>query len=130
VLDESALHREIGGSEVMSSQIRYLAEMADLPNIELRVLPLRGRGSLMASSFVIFGFDSEPGVRALGDVVSTETVSSGEVYVEGETDANTYLYRVLFRSLADASLSAEESIRLVGRLIYLGNTPRIGCAKR
>lgn len=116
VLDESALYREIGGSEVMRSQLRHLAEVAELPNIELRVLPLRRESSLMASSFVIFGFDSEPGMDALGDVVSTETVSSGEVYVEGETDVNTYLYRKLFESLARDSLSYEASINLINRV--------------
>lgn len=113
VLDESALLREIGGSGVMRAQLGRLAEMAELPTVDLRVRPLRGAGPLMTNSFVIFGFDSVAGTRALGDVVSTETVSSGETYVEGET-TDTFMYRMLFRALAEDSLSPEDSRRLIG----------------
>ena len=103
VIDESALLREIGGPEVMSAQWAHLAKMIELPNIELRVHPMRTSTSLMASSFVVFGFGSLSGTPPLGDVVSAESVASGELYVEGETD--TYLYRLLLSSLLDASLS-------------------------
>lgn len=112
VLDESAMLREIGGSEVMHAQLTHLAEMAEMPNVELRVRPLRARSSLMTGSFVVFGFDSVAGTRALGDVVSTETVGTGEALsVEGDVD--TYQYRLLFSALADSALSPDDSLRMI-----------------
>lgn len=108
VLDESALLREIGGPDVMHAQLTRLTEMAELPNVELRVRPLRGGSPLIAGSFVIFGFDSKTGTEPLGDVVSMESLGAGEnLSVEGEAD--TYQYQLLFRALADASLSPEKS---------------------
>lgn len=38
-MDEAALRRRIGSSRVMADQLRNLAEMADRPNIEVRVVP-------------------------------------------------------------------------------------------
>jgi DNA-binding XRE family transcriptional regulator len=42
VVDASALIREVGGSAVMDDQLAHLREMAALPNVSIRVAPLRG----------------------------------------------------------------------------------------
>jgi transcriptional regulator with XRE-family HTH domain len=113
VLDESALLREIGGPGVMYDQLTLLAEMAEMPNVDLRVLPLRGRTGLMAMSFVLFRFFSPvEGVRPLGDVVSTENPTAGEGFkVEDESDA--YIYKLLFNAFSGAALTPEGSRRVV-----------------
>ncbi len=95
----------------MYEQLRHLAEMAELPNIELRVLPLQSDASLIAGSFVIFGFSPLHETSKLGDVVSAESLKS-ELYVEGETD--TYIYRQFFRAVAEAALTPEASRHLLG----------------
>ena len=110
VIDESVLLRKIGSRAVMSAQLRHLAEMAQLPNVELRILPLRSRTSLRADSFVVFGFSAEHETSKLGDVVTTESVKS-ELYVEGETE--TYEFRLFYSAFAAASLPAEESRELL-----------------
>jgi transcriptional regulator with XRE-family HTH domain len=110
VIDESVLLRRIGSRDVMYTQLRHLAEVAELPNVELRVLPLRSETSLLADSFVVFGFNTQDETSKLGDVVSTESLSS-ELYVEGETD--TYMYRRFFEAFFQASLSPDESCHLV-----------------
>jgi transcriptional regulator with XRE-family HTH domain len=114
VIDESVLLRRIGGPEIMHPQLLHLAEAAELPNVELRVLRLNGDNSLMANSFVIFGFSPDPFREnvILHDVVSAEGVKS-EVYVEGETD--TYVHRLVFQGLVKASLPPPESQRLIRR---------------
>jgi transcriptional regulator with XRE-family HTH domain len=112
-LDESALLREIGGPHVMRAQLTQLAEMAELPNVDLHVLPLRRESPLTASSFVIFDFSPVEGTPSFGDVVSLENV--GELLsVEGESD--TYQYRLLYRALTAASLSPDESLKMVRRV--------------
>jgi transcriptional regulator with XRE-family HTH domain len=110
VIDESVLLRKVGSRDVMHAQLRHLAEMAELPNIELRILPLRGRTSFRADSFVVFGFSTEHEASKLGDVVTTESVKS-ELYVEGETE--TYEFRLFFNAFAAASLPAAESRELL-----------------
>jgi transcriptional regulator with XRE-family HTH domain len=112
VIDESVLLRRMGAREIMQAQLERLAEAAELTNVDLRVLPLNNENSLVADSFVIFGFgtNSMDDSVLLHDVVSTEGVKS-ETYVEGETD--THLYRLVFQGLVKASLSPCESRRLI-----------------
>jgi hypothetical protein len=111
VLDESVLMRKVGGRDVMYAQLLHLAEMAELPNVEVRVLPLQSERSLMADSFVIFEFGSQPGLGKLGDVVSTESLKGDLYAVEGETD--TYIYRRFYDALTGSSSSPDESRNLI-----------------
>jgi transcriptional regulator with XRE-family HTH domain len=113
VIEESVLLRRIGDRDVMNAQLKHLAEVAELPNVEVRVLPLDRDTPLVADSFVIFGFgDRLTGdVGELADVVSTESLKS-ELYVEGE-ETDTYMYRLVLERMKDASLSVEDSRRLI-----------------
>jgi len=115
VIDEAVLLRKIGDHGLMHTQLRHLADVADLPNVELRIMPLSSREtSLVADSFTILSFGPQATGEAdkLADVVSTENVTS-ELYVEGET--GTYLYRLVFQGLLNASLSPAESQHLIRR---------------
>jgi transcriptional regulator with XRE-family HTH domain len=114
IIDESALLRKVGSRNTMRTQLLHIDKQAELPNVTMRVLPLQRDSSLMTGSFVIFGFNPQGALGApLGDVVSTESVAS-EVYVEGETD--TYAYRLVFQSLANAALPPDESRHLVRQI--------------
>jgi Domain of unknown function (DUF5753)/Helix-turn-helix domain len=112
VLDEAVLLRGIGDRGVMRAQLERLADVADLPNVDLRVMPLDREIALGAASFVILSFGPRSSAEAggLGDVVSTESLNT-ELYTEGETD--TYLYRLFFQAVARASLSPAESRQLI-----------------
>jgi transcriptional regulator with XRE-family HTH domain len=109
VLDESVLRRRIGSDAVMYDQLQRLAQEADRPNLTLRVLPLGAAHTVFGESFVIFGFgaDSDP---MLQDVVSTEQLLSSHT-LEGERE--TYLHRIAFQMLADASLDPVASRALI-----------------
>jgi hypothetical protein len=112
VLDEAVLLRRVGDRGLMRAQLEHLTDMADLPNIDLRVMPLNRELALQAGSFVIMSFGSSSTAEAasLGDVVSTESLNT-ELHVEGETD--TQLYRLFFQALTKASLSPAESRDLI-----------------
>jgi transcriptional regulator with XRE-family HTH domain len=114
VIDESVLLRKVGSREVMLEQLLHLLEVAQLPNVELRILPLQRESSLMADSFVVFGFSPEQETSKLGDVVSTEGVTD-QLSIEGETD--TYLFRLIFRAFVRASLSPDGSRELILRIV-------------
>jgi hypothetical protein len=110
VMDESVLLRKVGTREVMFAQLQHLARIAELPNIELRILPLQRETSLMADPFIVLGFGDQHESSEIGDVVSTESQST-ELYIEGERD--TYLYRLIFQAFVDASLPPGQSGELM-----------------
>lgn len=76
VLGEAALHRLVGGEEVLVTQLRHLLDVSRLPNVAIRILP--------------FAIGSH---RALGvgfTHLRLTTPSITRVYIEGLTDA-TYI---------------------------------------
>lgn len=86
ILDESILHREVGGPASMRKQLNHLLNMADQPNITLQVLPFEaGAHAGMLGPFVILEFP----VHADLDVVYAEGLASS-VYLERDVDRATY----------------------------------------
>jgi transcriptional regulator with XRE-family HTH domain len=109
VLDESVLKRRIGDESVMYEQLQRLAREADRPNLTLQILPLDTQHTVFGESFVIFGFGADSDAM-LQDVVSTEHLRSGFT-LEGERE--TYLHRIAFQMLAQASLDPVASRDLI-----------------
>ena len=109
VLDESVLKRRIGDDSVMYEQLQRLARESERPAISVRILPLEAQHTVFGESFVIFGFGEDSGAM-LQDVVSTEQLRSGFV-LEGERE--TYLHRIAFQALAEASLDPVASRELI-----------------
>jgi hypothetical protein len=109
VLDESILKRRIGDDAVMYEQLQRLAREAARPNITLQILPLDAQHTVFGESFVIFGFGADSDAM-LQDVVSTEHLRTGFT-LEGERE--TYLHRIAFQMLADASLDPAASRALI-----------------
>ena len=109
VLDESVLKRRIGDESVMYEQLQHLAREAERPNLTLQILPLGVQHTVFGESFVIFGFEADSDA-VLQDVVITEQLMSS-VTLEGERE--TYLHRIAFKALSDASLGPAESRALI-----------------
>jgi transcriptional regulator with XRE-family HTH domain len=109
VLDESILKRRIGGDSIMHEQLQRLVQEAGRPNLTLQVLPLDAQHSVFGESFEIFGFGTD-NEAMLQDVVSTEHMKSGFI-LEGERE--TYLHRIAFQALAEASLDPVASTELI-----------------
>jgi transcriptional regulator with XRE-family HTH domain len=109
VLDESVLRRRIGDELVMYEQLQRLVQEADRPNLTLQILPLNTQHTVFGESFVIFSFGQDNNAM-LQDVVSTEHLRSGFI-LEGERE--TYLHRIAFQTLSDASLDPAASRALI-----------------
>jgi hypothetical protein len=75
----------------------------------VRVLPLSAQHSVFVESFVIFqfGLDSD---AMLKDVVSSEHLNHA---FSVESERETYLHRLAFKTLLNASLDPEESRKLI-----------------
>ena len=108
VLDESVLKRRIGDESVMYEQLQRLVQDADRPNLTLQILPLSAQHMVFGESFVVFTFQDAS--DATQDVVITEQLRNS-VTLEGERE--TYLHRIAFQALSEASLDPAESRALI-----------------
>lgn len=110
ILDEAALCRQVGGPGVMAEQIAHLIEMAERPNIAVRILPFaKGAHVALAGSFTLLRF---PGPAA-SYVVYLENMTD-ELFIENEADA--YHYSLAFDRLIELALGPEESVALAAQI--------------
>jgi transcriptional regulator with XRE-family HTH domain len=111
VLDESVLHRLVGGARVMSEQLSHLAEVAKLPNVLVNVISYNsGAHPGLESNFRILEFEKDiPGI------VYTEGLI-GSVYLERPEDFDRY--RQVFDHLQAIALSEENTIELIENLAH------------
>lgn len=108
-LNEAVVRRAVGGTAVMAAQLDRLAELNDLPNVSIRVVPF-SRGAhpgLDSGPFILMRFPTA------GDGRNHEPPT---VYIQGFTGA-LYLdkpreidrYAAGFAAIWDSALSQEES---------------------
>ncbi|MCX5250949.1 helix-turn-helix domain-containing protein [Streptomyces sp. NBC_00201] len=87
VVDEAALRRPLGGSDVMRDQLKHLIEVAALPNVTLQVLPFHVGGHAAAGGpITVLRFP----VPDLPDVVYLEQLSSA-LYLDKPEEVDHYL---------------------------------------
>jgi transcriptional regulator with XRE-family HTH domain len=96
VVDESVLHRPIGGRQVMVDQVEHLIELTKRPNITLQIVPYQFSGYAAEGTFTSLRF-AEP---ELPDVVYIEHLS-GALYLDKRSDTELY-GRVFDRLTVDA----------------------------
>jgi hypothetical protein len=105
IIDEFVLRREIGGPDIHRPQLAHLLATAELPHVDLRVLPASiGAHAGASGLFQIFTL-AEPDM----DVGYAEAVGGG-VYVE-PPDSERFV-RVYDR-LLDSALGPAESVQLI-----------------
>ena len=109
VLNEAVIRRVVGERAVMHEQLLRLADAASAPNITLQVLPFSaGAHASMDSAFSIVGFDPPTD----GEVVYFEHPTCS-LYLEKPDEVARY--RLVYEHLRAASLSLDESRRLIAR---------------
>lgn len=96
VLDESVLHRPIGGRRAMREQIDYLLEITKQPHVTVQIVPYELSGYAAEGSFSMLRF-AEP---ELPNVVYIEHLS-GALYLDRLEEIEVYS-RVFDRLMVDA----------------------------
>ncbi|WUS95802.1 helix-turn-helix domain-containing protein [Streptomyces sp. NBC_00708] len=110
VLDEAVLRREVGGRRVMREQLRHLARVAQLPHVQLQLLPFSVGGYVsLTSPFVIFSFPTASDL----DVVVLDHLTSS-LYLERKEDLAAY--SSAFRTLQTHALSPEHTLDLIAAI--------------
>lgn len=110
VLDEAVLRRQVGGCRVMREQLRHLARVAQLPHVQLQLLPFSTGGYAgLTGPFVIFSFPSTSDL----DVVVLDHLTSS-LYLERKEDLEAY--SSAFRTMQAHALSPEHSLDLIAAI--------------
>lgn len=87
VVDEAALHRPIGGPDVMRDQLEHLIRLSERPNITLQVATFDSGGhAAEGGAFTILRFPE----KDMPDVVYVEQLTSA-LYVDGRAEVDHYL---------------------------------------
>jgi transcriptional regulator with XRE-family HTH domain len=110
VINEAALHRQVGGPDVLAAQLRHLLNLAQRPNITVQVLPFSaGAHPAMTGAFTILRFPPSTGVATV--VVE---VDSGALYQDRAVDLDHYTW--VFGQLTSAALTVDASADLISRM--------------
>jgi transcriptional regulator with XRE-family HTH domain len=110
VLDEAALHRVVGGRQVMADQLTKILDMSALPNAKVQILP--------------FELGAHPALEANFTILELPDPTPGVVFVEGMI-GSTYLdrpedlkrYRNVFNELQSVALSPKDTSDLIAKLL-------------
>jgi transcriptional regulator with XRE-family HTH domain len=111
VLDEAALHRVVGGRQVMAEQLAQILDISALPNVRVQILP--------------YAVGAHPAVESNFTIVELPNPTPGVVFVEGligstylERDDDLTRYQVIFRKLESIALSPKGSLDLINKFLH------------
>jgi uncharacterized protein DUF5753 len=106
IVDEAALHRAVGGADIMRAQLNRLIEIAALPNVTIQVIPFEaGAHAALDSNFAILDF-----AAPVGSVVYVEGLL-GIFYLDRPQHVKRY--QLIFDALRTTALTREGSIRRI-----------------
>lgn len=105
IVDEAALHRLVGGQDVMRRQLRRLVDMPE--KVTIRVIPYTaGAHPGMAGSLAILRFRDPD----LDDVAYVDALDGDRLHQDAP---NVARYRRIFEQIEATAASREESARLI-----------------
>jgi transcriptional regulator with XRE-family HTH domain len=103
VIDEAALHRVVGNTQVMREQLEFLIELSTRPHVTVQVIPYSmGAHPGMTGAFSILEFPEATD----SDVVYLEGVTS-DLYLEKEPDVRRYTE--MYEHLRAGALSPDQT---------------------
>lgn len=114
LLDESVLHRRFGPPEVMREQLRHILQVAQLPNVSVRIVPLDAPHGPSTHAFVLLKFPPRPGLDSMHEDLVYFEHATGAVFEERY--AETYRVEQLFRQMSAEALTEEDSLKMLGEL--------------
>lgn len=109
VVDEAALSRSFGHPDVMADQLGHMAELATLPNVEIRVTALQAPAHPgLHTSFALLSFAD----RSVTDLAYVESLL-GHTFIDRPEHVKTYV--AAYQAARDHSLSPDDTIEWLRR---------------
>lgn len=110
IVDEAALRRQVGGTDVMRAQLNAIAAAASEPHITVQVVPFSaGAHAGMQGSFFLLNFPNP----ADPELVFIDSMA-GDLFLETEADIRRF--SLLFDLLRAVALSPDNSASLIATL--------------
>ncbi|ACU39928.1 helix-turn-helix transcriptional regulator [Actinosynnema pretiosum subsp. pretiosum] len=110
VIDEAALRRAVGSTEIMRKQRQHLVEAAEAPNVTIQVLRFGdGAHPGMPGEFIVLEFEDPMD----GDLIHVDS-QAGEVFLE--SDADIKRFRGTFDSLVAMAASPKDSVAFIAEI--------------
>jgi transcriptional regulator with XRE-family HTH domain len=107
ILDEAALHRQVGGAATMREQLAKLLETADQPNVTIQAIPYSaGAHGGMQGSFVIMDFPH----RSDPEIIYVDSMA-GDLFLDADADVRRYT--LVFDTLRAQALSPDDTAALI-----------------
>ncbi|MEU4155661.1 helix-turn-helix transcriptional regulator [Actinoplanes sp. NPDC026670] len=107
IIGEGALHRMVGGRQVMHEQLTHLAEVAEQPNVQVQVLPYSaGAYTPEEGGFQVLRFAD----TAAGEVVCVDLLTR-TLYVDDKGEV--LQYRDAWEDVLGKAAPHQESIRMI-----------------
>jgi transcriptional regulator with XRE-family HTH domain len=105
ILDESVLRRPVGGPEVMGRQIDHLISLAQLPHVQLLIMPFeRITPEALSGGLILLSFEKEP------DLVYIESGVIGQLI---DNKDEVFMTGVYFNRMMGDALSRLETIEFL-----------------
>ena len=110
VLDEAALHRMVGGPQVMAAQLTKILDVSALPNVMVQILPFElGAHPALESNFTILQLpDPTPGVVYVEGMI-------GSIQLQRAEDLGRYHH--IFGELQSMALDSKDTADLIAKLL-------------
>ncbi|MGV9663743.1 helix-turn-helix domain-containing protein [Nocardia niigatensis] len=109
VIEEAVLDRPVGGPVVMREQLQHLLDMAQLDNVELRIMPTRvAVHDGINDEFMLLDFESAQSIGYL-------EFAAGALYVQDQDQVR--LYKMMADRIRAAALPPSESADMIAARI-------------
>lgn len=106
IVDEGALRRVVGDADIMRAQVEHLVKIAELPNVELQIVPLKvGAHPGVMGAFTILEFDDDK-----PNMVYVEGHAGGQV-IDAHDRVRTHALR--FSQIRGEAATASDSRTLL-----------------
>lgn len=91
-LNETILHRPVGGKRVMAGQLARLAKVNDIPNVDVRVIPfdVGFHSGIMSGPFVMMRFSSNGDGRNTEPTTVYKENFTGALYLDKPSEIERY----------------------------------------
>ena len=107
IIDEAAFHRPVGGANVMLHQLKHLLHMAQMPHIDVQVLPYsKGAHAGLTAPFIILEFP-----HPLDTPIDCVPTLTDALYLEDHEDIEAY--KATFGDIQGSAISSAESAEYI-----------------
>jgi transcriptional regulator with XRE-family HTH domain len=114
-LREAVLRSPVGGPGIMAGQLVHLAEVSELPNVSLRVIPAEAgyHPGMSTGSFTVLRFPLNGGGQESEPPTIYQEMYTGALYLDKPAEVERF--DAAFEAIWDTALDERSSRNLIGR---------------